>query len=67
MNWGQLEGKYNQLRASVKEHWRELTGDDWAGITEKRDHLIWKIQTWYGITKEEAEKRFNAWSQGKHW
>ena len=28
MNWDQMEGKWKQLRGSIKERWGKLTNDD---------------------------------------
>ena len=56
MNADQLEGKWKQLKGSVKEKWGKLTDDDLELIAGKRDKLIGKLQERYGIRKEEAER-----------
>ncbi|MBE2894292.1 CsbD family protein [Spirabiliibacterium falconis] len=61
MNWDQIEGKWEQLKGSVKEKWGKLTDDDLTVIAGKRDQLIGKLQERYGLTKEEIEKELNAW------
>lgn len=63
MHWGKLKEKWNQLGRSVKQRWRQLTGENWNVAAEKRDQLIGRVQTWYGISKKEAEKYLNGWSQ----
>jgi len=71
MNWDQTEGKWKQLKGSVKEHWGKLTDDDLTVIAGNRDKLIGKVQERYGIAKEEAQRRADEWlksvgSTGQH-
>jgi uncharacterized protein YjbJ (UPF0337 family) len=61
MNWDQTEGKWKQLKGSVKEQWGKLTDDDLTIIAGNRDKLIGKVQERYGIAKEEAQKRADEW------
>lgn len=62
MNSDQLEGKWKQMKGSVKEKWGKLTDDDLDVIAGKQDQLAGKIQERYGITKEEAQKQIRDWS-----
>jgi uncharacterized protein YjbJ (UPF0337 family) len=62
MNLDQLEGKWKQVKGSVKEHFGKLTDDDMQVISGNRDKLIGKIQERYGIAHEEAQKRAAAWA-----
>lgn len=57
MNWDQIAGKWKQLEGRVKEKWGKLTDDDLVRIEGKRDQLVGRVQTAYGIAKEEAEKQ----------
>jgi uncharacterized protein YjbJ (UPF0337 family) len=61
MNSDQLEGKWKQLKGSLKEKWGKLTDDDLEQIAGKRDKLIGKLQERYGITREEAEEQAELW------
>jgi uncharacterized protein YjbJ (UPF0337 family) len=61
MNSDQLEGKWKQLKGSVKEKWGKLTDDDLDVIAGKHDQLLGKIQERYGVTKEEAAKQIREW------
>ena len=61
MNWDQVEGKWKQMKGSVKTQWGKLTDDDLDIIAGQRDKLIGKIQERYGITKEEAQKQVEAY------
>ncbi len=57
MNSDQVEGKWKQLKGTVKEKWGDLTDDDLKIIGGKKDVLVGKIQERYGITREEAQKQ----------
>ena len=61
MNWDQFEGKWKQMKGSLKEKWNKLTDDDLDRIAGKREQLIGKIQERYGIAKEAAEKQADEW------
>ena len=61
MNWDQVEGKWKQLKGSVKEQWGELTSDDLDVIAGKRDKLVGKLQERYGLATEDAKNRADAW------
>jgi uncharacterized protein YjbJ (UPF0337 family) len=62
MNSDQLNGKWKQVKGSVKEHWGKLTDDDIEVIDGKTDQLIGKIQERYGIAREAAEKQVDEWN-----
>jgi uncharacterized protein YjbJ (UPF0337 family) len=62
MNWDQIEGKWKQMKGSVKQKWGKLTDDDLDVIAGKQDQLAGRIQERYGITKEEAAKQVRDWS-----
>ena len=61
MNWDQLEGKWKQVKGSLKAKWGDLTNDDLDYINGKRENLIGRMQERYGIAKEEAQKRADEW------
>ena len=63
MNWDQIEGKWKQMKGSVKQKWGKLTDDDLDVIAGKQDQLAGKIQERYGITKEEAAKQVREWGE----
>jgi uncharacterized protein YjbJ (UPF0337 family) len=63
MNSDQLEGKWKQLKGSVKERWGKLTDDDLDVIAGKHDQLVGKVQERYGITKEAAAKQVKEWNE----
>ena len=63
MNWDQVEGKWKQLKGSIRERWGKITDDDLDMIGGNRERLVGKFQERYGIAKEEAQKRADEWVQ----
>ena len=57
MNWDQVEGKWKQMRGTLRKQWGKLTDDDLDVIAGHRDVLAGKIQERYGVAKDEAEKQ----------
>jgi uncharacterized protein YjbJ (UPF0337 family) len=62
MNWDKIEGKWKQMKGTVKQKWGKLTDDDLDVIAGKQDQLVGKIQERYGISKDEAAKQIREWS-----
>ena len=65
MNWDQVEGKWKQLRGSVKEKWGKLTDSDLDQIGGQREKLAGLIQERYGIAKEETTRQIDAWLEDR--
>lgn len=61
MNWESIEGKWRQVRGTIREKWGKLTDDDLDVIAGKRDQLIGKIEERYGYAKEKAERAVEDW------
>lgn len=59
--WQKLKGSWNQTKGAIKEQWGKLTDDDLMEIQGRRDQLIGKIQTRYGISQAEAEAQVSGW------
>lgn len=64
--WEKFQGTWNQTKGAVKEQWGKLTEDDLLEIEGRRDQLVGKIQTRYGISKEEAEAQVGTWEQKRY-
>lgn len=62
MNWDQAEGKWKQMKGTVKQKWGKLTDDDLDVVAGSRDKLVGRIQERYGIAKDAAEKEVDSWS-----
>lgn len=63
MNWDQIKGNWKELKGKAKQQWGDLTDDELEKAEGKRDVLIGKIQQKYGVSKEEAEKQIDKWSE----
>jgi len=61
MNWDRIEGKWTQIKGSVKQQWGKLTDDDLDYIAGSRDKLIGRLQERYGIAEDEANERADNW------
>jgi len=59
MNANALEGKWKQLRGSIRERWGQLTDDELDQIEGKRDKLSGLLQERYGYTEMEAERQID--------
>jgi len=61
MNWTQVEGKWDQLKADVKTKWGKLTDDDLAYVRGQRDRLVGKLEERYGVLHDSAQKDVDEW------
>jgi len=66
MNWAEIEGKWKQVKGSIKQRWGNLTDDDLDYIAGSRDKFAGKLQERYGFGKEQAEKRADEWLKAQH-
>jgi uncharacterized protein YjbJ (UPF0337 family) len=55
--WGKLKGAWTQSKGAFQIHWAKLTDDDMQEIDGRREILVGKIQTRYGVSREEAERQ----------
>lgn len=58
MNKDIAEGKWAQLSGRVKQKWAELTDDDIGEIQGRYEAFIGKLQSKYGMKREEAEQEW---------
>ncbi|HUS06169.1 MAG TPA: CsbD family protein [Bryobacteraceae bacterium] len=65
MNWDQVEGKWKQMKGTVREKWSKLTDDDFEYIGGKKDQLIGRLQERYGYTKEQADREADEWHKAQ--
>jgi uncharacterized protein YjbJ (UPF0337 family) len=66
MNWNEVEGKWKQMKGSVREKFGKLTDDDLQVIGGKKDQFLGKLQERYGISRDQAQKDLDNWLQGQH-
>ena len=59
MNKNILEGKWKQLRGTIREKWGELTDDELDQIAGNSDRLAGLLQEKYGYTQLEAERQID--------
>ena len=57
MNNDRAEGKWKQMKGSLKSRWGKLTDDDLDVIEGQKDQLVGRVQERYGIAKDEAQKQ----------
>lgn len=65
MNWDIIEGKWNQLKGSIREKWGDLTDDELTEVAGKKDKLAGKLQEKYGWTKEKADEQIDHFFRDK--
>lgn len=61
MNWDTVSGNWKHLKGKAREAFGDLTDDDMEKIAGKKDQFVGTVQTKYGITRDEAEKRVDKW------
>ncbi len=60
MNQDIIQGKWSQIKGSLKTQWGKLTDDDLARMDGNRQYLIGKLQERYGWQKEQAEQEIRS-------
>jgi uncharacterized protein YjbJ (UPF0337 family) len=63
MNTDVLQGKWTQLKGTVRKQWGKLTDDDVDQIQGDAEILQGRIQERYGRTKEQAKQEVDNWLQ----
>ena len=63
MNTDVLQGKWTQLKGTVRKQWGKLTDDDVDQIQGDAEILQGRIQERYGRTKEQAKEEVDNWLQ----
>ncbi|HEV2447518.1 MAG TPA: CsbD family protein [Candidatus Sulfopaludibacter sp.] len=66
MNWDQVEGRWKQLKGSIRQKWGKLTDDDLTMIAGSREKFVGKLQERYGLAREEAQRQADEWSRALH-
>lgn len=61
--WARIKGAWTQGKGAVKEQWGRLTDDDIQEIEGRREVLVGKLQTRYGISREEAESQVGGFEK----
>ncbi len=61
MNWDSIEGNWKQFKGDVQQNWGDLTEDDLAKVSGRREELEGILQARYGKSKEEASAAVEEW------
>lgn len=59
MNQDIAEGKWEQIKGSVKEKWGDLTDNDITQVKGSAEKMCGVLQEKYGKSREQAEKEVN--------
>ena len=63
MNKDQATGSWKELKGKLRQQWGKLTDDDLSVIEGSAEELSGRIQTRYGIAREEAEKQIDTFRE----
>ena len=61
MHWDRIKGNWREYKGKAQQQWGKLTDDDLDVVDGKREELAGKIQSRYGIAKDEAERQIDEW------
>ena len=61
MNQDTWEGRWKQLKGTVKQQWGKLTDDDIDYMSGSKDRFVGRLQERYGIAKDEAQRQADNW------
>lgn len=64
MNQDQLEGKWDEFTAKIKQEWADLTDDEVRRAEGNIEELTAKIQQKYGDTREAVAEKINRITEG---
>ena len=67
MNRDILEGKWKQVKGSVKEKWGQLTDDELDKAAGRFDKLAGLLQERYGYAKDQAEQELDEFLEESDW
>ena len=63
MNQDIIQGKWTQLKGSLKTKFGKLTDDDLSQANGNRQYLVGKLQERYGWQKDQADREISAFEQ----
>jgi uncharacterized protein YjbJ (UPF0337 family) len=64
MNQDIIQGKWTQLKGSLKAKWGKLTDDDLGRADGNHQYLVGKLQERYGWHKDQAESEIREFESG---
>ena len=63
MNWDRLEGEWKQRRGKAVHHWGKMMNDELAAIAGKYEELVGRLQSRYGIAREDAQRQVSEFKR----
>jgi uncharacterized protein YjbJ (UPF0337 family) len=63
MNNDIFEGNWKNVKGQIIEQWGKLTDNDLDVVTGRRDQIVGKLQTRYGLAKDEAERQLKEFEK----
>ena len=63
MNQDIVQGKWKQLKGSLKAKWGKLTDEDLDRLNGNQEYLSGKLQERYGWAKDQAQKEINDFTR----
>ena len=65
MNQDIIQGKWKQLKGSLKTQWGKLTDDDLDRLDGNQEYLSGRLQERYGWAKDRAEKEIRDFTRNQ--
>ena len=56
MNQDIIQGKWTQIKGSLKAKWGKLTDDDLSRADGNAEYLVGKLQERYGYQRDQAQR-----------
>ena len=66
MNQDIIQGKWKQLKGSLKQKWGKLTDDDLDRLDGNQQYLTGRLQERYGWAKDRADDEVRLFEQSLH-
>ena len=63
MNPDIIQGKWTQIKGSLRSKWGKLTDDDLDRLDGNRQYLLGKLQERYGWKKDQAEREIGEFER----
>jgi len=63
MNWSEIEGRWEPMKALLESYWRGLSDDDLTRIDGQRDRLARALQDRLGLDAAAAEAAICAFEK----
>lgn len=64
MNEDERSGKWKQVKGRLRARWGRLTDDDLDQARGNTEHLLGKVQEYYGTSREDAKRQLDRIAKG---